>query len=323
MKTKILALLILTACTVQAEESSQVNQQAFITQQKQLKAVRQQLGSTRKEVTRLKKELKEQSTQNRRSLTRLSQQVEQQRSEQNVQWAKLNDQLNPHAATIEQLTIADKNRTVQLQQLKSELDTRDRQFTQLINSRSLWAALAAACMLIALVVTVWLLRRKTGDVKNSTALALENAINKLEQVEENRIGSEMKWVEGLRDIVERHQALVSANTAGSSTDHQLPIKVADEIFRMRKRLAALPEETKGLKPLTKSLERLESELVDLGYEIIDHTAMDFNESMAINSQIIASDLIEPGRSVITKVITPQINFQGTLNRMANVEVSVG
>ncbi len=36
-------------------------------------------------------------------------------------------------------------------------------------------------------------------------------------------------------------------------------------------LAALPEDTKGLKPLSKSLERLEDELSEQGYEIIDHT----------------------------------------------------
>ena len=92
---------------------------------------------------------------------------------------------------------------------------------------------------------------------------------------------------------------------------------------MRKRLAALPDDTKGLKPLSKSLERLEDELQEQGYEIIDYTGMKYTEKMSMKAQFVPSDDLDEGQSIINKVITPQVNFNGVLIRMADVEVNVG
>ena len=45
--------------------------------------------------------------------------------------------------------------------------------------------------------------------------------------------------------------------------------------------------------------------------------------MSIKAQLVPSDDLEEGQSIISKVLVPQINFKGVSIRMADVEVSVG
>lgn len=120
---------------------------------------------------------------------------------------------------------------------------------------------------------------------------------------------------------------IAASTSHQSgtlePNHNLPLKLADEINRMRKRLASLPEDTKGLTPLKKSLERLEIELADQGYEIVEHTGMTYTENLSVKARFIPSDELGQDQRVITKVVTPQVNYKGVLIRMADIEVSIG
>jgi hypothetical protein len=121
------------------------------------------------------------------------------------------------------------------------------------------------------------------------------------------------------------QAMPSTGEATTTTevDHNLPLKLADEIHRMRKRLETLPQETKGLTPLKKSLERLEAELANYGYELVDHTGRPYSENLSLKARFVPSDHLGPEERVISKVVSPQVNHKGVMVRMADVEVSIG
>lgn len=112
-------------------------------------------------------------------------------------------------------------------------------------------------------------------------------------------------------------------SAQPSVDHSLPLKVGEEIFRMRQRLNALPDDTKGLKPLQKSLERLEEEFNQSGYEMINMLGLKYDEGMSVKAKFIASDELEIGQAIITKVIKPQINYKDIAVQIAEIEVSTG
>lgn len=116
---------------------------------------------------------------------------------------------------------------------------------------------------------------------------------------------------------------VEAVPIQQSVDHSLPLKVGEEIFRMRQRLSALPDDTKGLKPLQKSLERLEEEFNQSGYEMINMLGLKYDEGMSVKAKFIASDELENGQAVITKVVKPQINFKAVSIQDAEIEVSIG
>ena len=101
-----------------------------------------------------------------------------------------------------------------------------------------------------------------------------------------------------------------------------PLKVADEITRMRQRIANMPNEINGLSQLLKSLDRLESELKNLGFEIPMLLNQTYNEGMTLKVRFIPSDDIDSDEKRISKVIKPQINLNGQLVQIGEVEVSI-
>ena len=114
-----------------------------------------------------------------------------------------------------------------------------------------------------------------------------------------------------------------AHAAETEINHTLPIRVAEEIIRMRSRLESLPPDTKGLKPLTKSLERLEEDFNQQGYDIEEMLNKPFDDGLNVKARFIPSDDLKPGEQIITKIIRPQINYKGTSIQMAEIEVSTG
>jgi hypothetical protein len=121
----------------------------------------------------------------------------------------------------------------------------------------------------------------------------------------------------------------SATGAASSqlqqpqVDHTLAIRLADELYRMRRRLVSLPEETRGVVSLRRSIERLETELADHGYDLVDATGRPYVDGLTMEARFIPDDALGPGQRVISKVIAPQVNYRGALVRMAEVEVGLG
>ena len=228
---------------------------------------------------------------------------------------KLQDSIKAHTQTVEELNQLNKSTAETTATINDSIATR----TIIV--------LIGLLLALGLIATSYLLLRKkqaksTEDLSSQVKLALDN----VRQTEENIVKSDIQLADCLHEVLIqlKEQAKVTPVVQqNSELDHSLPLKLADEIHRMRKRLAALPEDTKGLKPLSKSLERLEDELSEQGYEIIDHTGMEFSENLSIQSRFIPSDDLEQGQSIISKVVTPQVNFNGVMIRMADVEVSVG
>lgn len=102
----------------------------------------------------------------------------------------------------------------------------------------------------------------------------------------------------------------------------LPFKVADEITRMRQRIANMPDEINGKAQLLKSLDRLEFELNNLGFELPVLLNQLYDEGMTLKVRFIPSVDIDSHEKRILKVIKPQINLKGQLVQMGEVEVSI-
>lgn len=104
--------------------------------------------------------------------------------------------------------------------------------------------------------------------------------------------------------------------------YSLPFKVADEITRMRQRITNMPDKINGLAQLLKSLDRLELELNNLGVELPILLNQLYDEGMTLKVRFIPSDDIDSDEKRITKVIKPQINLNGQLVQIGEVEVSI-
>lgn len=140
-----------------------------------------------------------------------------------------------------------------------------------------------------------------------------------------RQAAESRHFEALKDALEMLRSLVTKAPVEAEQEgrrHELPIKVADEMHRMQKRLQGLPEDTKGLVSLRKSLERLSDELRNRGYEIVDHAGLPYSENWTVKAAFVPGEDLPEGSRIVSKVVVPQVNHQGRLVRMAEIEVSV-
>lgn len=122
-----------------------------------------------------------------------------------------------------------------------------------------------------------------------------------------------------REIRDIREGLNNDNTA--EPDHTMPLRIGQEIHRMRKRIANMPRETKGIGALENSLKRLEESFNESGYEIIDLLGQPFMEGLTVHARFVPSETCRPGEKIISKVIQPQINYKGVLLQAAEVEVS--
>lgn len=187
----------------------------------------------------------------------------------------------------------------------------DRDFESLnisLNSKSLWAYLLLSSVFVLVLFLFYFLRKR---VSLSTS-KLESEQLKLDEKLINLYESK---------LTEQKQQIT--NTSNKDIDHSLAIKVSDEIIRMQKNIASMPDDTRGLKQLTKALQRIKDTFKLNGYEMIDMLNKPYNDGMKVVANFVTDDTLESGQQIITRIIKPQINFNGIMIQSAQIEVSVG
>lgn len=193
-----------------------------------------------------------------------------------------------------------------------------------LSKKSIYGFIAISLIVILGAWAVYFLRRRMSEADS----ALENRIKSARSdLEAETIKLDSRLVELLQNQLKVQHIERSnfgpAHAAETEVNHTLPIRVAEEIIRMRSRLESLPPDTKGLKPLTKSLERLEEDFNQQGYDIEEMLNKPFDDGLNVKARFIPSDDLGPGEQIITKIIRPQINYKGTSIQMAEIEVSTG
>jgi hypothetical protein len=180
--------------------------------------------------------------------------------------------------------------------------------------------LIAAITVILLIsgLLFYLLRKKMASQGEDLTKGLLETRTSLE---EEFVKIDSKLVE----IFESKMQLadVSADTGNRQVDHSLVIKVADEIVRIQKNISRMDEKTKGLKQLSASVKRIQDNVAANGYEIVEMLGMPYNEGMKVSATFVPDEDLEAGTQVITRIIKPQINYQGVMVQSAQIEVSQG
>jgi len=192
---------------------------------------------------------------------------------------------------------------------------------QTITDRTLyWIIGILAVALLSIFVFLFLRSKLSSSTRN-----LDSQIEKTNHAMQNEvIKLDSKLVEILQTQLSILKEERKTNGANANTsDHKLPMKVGNEIYRMRQRISSIKTEDKSLIPLSKSLERLEEEFNLGGYEIVDMLNKQFNDGLSVKATFIPSDNLNPGERIITKVIKPQINFNHQAIQMSEIEVSTG
>ncbi len=292
---------------VKKEYDKQLLQLNIASKQQQEK-IRKLENKIREQYKSLNTQLENQQVEHQKQVEQLTQNLEALNAQQLTSQNKLTQ-------LTDSIALLDKNTTVRSEQLN-----------QSMSYRTISLMIGLLILLALMGISYWLLKKRQAENSKDLSTQVQQALESVRQSEEKMVQSDTQLADRLLEVVaqlKQSEQITKAGNQQHEPDHSLPLKLADEIHRMRKRLAALPEETKGLKPLSKSLERLEEELQEQGYEIIDYTGLKYTENMSVSARFVPSDDLEEGQSIINKVVTPQVNFKGVLIRMADVEVSVG
>lgn len=305
MKKTILIPFLLCAVTVFAQEENNVSElEKNISQQKQ-------------EITILQQKLKSQETlinQQKTVLGNLSSKAENQE--------KLIDSLKSATGTNSSniKSIADDLKE-KIQQTETTAKDGISQLGKDVSQNKLHWIIATLATLLLGGLIYWLLSKRINTSKTD----VETQIKKTKKsLEEESIKLDNKLVEVLETQLKlkQEEKPTSSTVQATEIDHSLALKVADEIVRMQKNISKMDEETKGLKPLVKGIERIQANFASNGYEMVNLLNKDYDERMNIDViNFITDDNLTEGRKIITAIIKPQVNFNGVLIQRAQVNVS--
>jgi len=230
--------------------------------------------------------------------------------------------------SLEEKLKASERKTQELETaLESKIDaaqTRSNtQFTAVDSSvsRSYVFMALGALVLAALSGLVFVLvSRRVGSHRLETEERIKQARQSLE---EENIKLDEKLIEILdRKLVSSSDASQSATTNGES-DHSFALKVADEIVRIEKNLAVIDPGIRGRKQLAASVERIRDNFAAYGYEIVAMLNKPYDDGMKVIANFRPDDSLADGEQIITRIIKPQVNYQGTMIQAAQIEVSQG
>ncbi len=334
----VLAALITPALSATQQDKTSID----VEQMQQTVALQaSKIDNLERQNQALSTELQTAIDDNTRYDKKLTEQINSLQQDYKKQIQVINEEVNSTNKVVADLQSTTQNSDKNLQDTLKKLSDHTEKSTSALNkdidNRSLAALLSLIGLLALVGAIIWYLRSKQNQHKDSLQSNIQTALNTVQQAEDTIVAADTQLIAQLTEVLSRidlqqkklaEMAFISDNNPLISADeatveHGLAITLADEIHRMRRRIAALPEATKGLKSLSKSLERLEEALAEKGYEIIDYLGVAFSESMTIKARFIPSDELDEGVSVITKVVYPQVNYQEKLIRKADVEVSVG
>lgn len=189
---------------------------------------------------------------------------------------------------------------------------------QTISHRTLyWIIAILAATLLSLIVFFVLRNKLSSSTRN-----LDLQIAKTNQTLQNEaIKLDSKLVEILQSqlsILKEERKSKGAVT--SETDHKLPLKVGEEIHRMRKRIENMPQDVKGLSALTNSLQRLEEEFNESGYTFEDLLGKRYVRGMQVEARFVDNPNVPKGEEMITDVLRPEIKYKEVVIQVAKVEV---
>ncbi len=180
---------------------------------------------------------------------------------------------------------------------------------------------AVAVLFVLLSMISWLLYRRIILNKNNIETQIRNTRNSLEEEAIKLDGKLLDIFETQLKIKEEIKN-VDMPAQAEGIDHSLALKVADEIVRMQKNIARMDENTKGLNPLNKGVERIRANFAANGYEMITYLNEEYDDRMNIDViMFVVDESLQEGKKIITKVIKPQVNYNDVLIQRAQVEVS--
>ena len=174
--------------------------------------------------------------------------------------------------------------------------------------------------LIMLVVVYLVLRKKI--LRGSSSIdKIKVAQESLETAQKSLQEESVKLDSKLVELLDKQVTTQPQSSTEEQPDHTLALKVADEIVRIETNLSRMDETVKGYKQLKKAVERIRTNFLANGYEIVEMLGKPYNEGMKASVNFETDESLSEGEQKITGIIKPQINYKGKMIQTAQITVS--
>ena len=186
-----------------------------------------------------------------------------------------------------------------------------------VSKNMMYWLIAIFILTLFIVIIFIVLKKQLFNQRNDLESNLKNTRDSLE---EEGVKLDNKLIELLET---QFEIIKNSNSTSKEEDHTLALKVADEIIRIQKNLTRMDEKTKGLKQLTASVKRIQDNFAANGYEVVEMLGLQYNDGMKVSANFIPDDELEENQQIITRIIKPQVNYNGVMIQSAQIEVSQG
>ena len=182
-----------------------------------------------------------------------------------------------------------------------------------------WVVIGVLFAVVAFGIAYWLLSKKQRSDKTDMIKQLSKTKSAIEESLVNEFDKQTELMDAQLEALK-----MPKTDTKPEHDHSLALKLASEINIIERNINLMDSGTKGLKQLTRSVEKLKDNLAANGYEMPRLVGKQFHEGMkVIVENSVPDEKLEKGAEIITKVLIPQVNYKGVMIQAGHIEVSVG
>jgi hypothetical protein len=216
-------------------------------------------------------------------------------------------------------TLAEKVGT-DISDANQKIDSNISTLSNSINNRTWLGAFGILLAISLLACTYYILRKKISSGA-STIDKIRSAQEGLETAQKAMQEESVKLDSKLVELLDKKIEATPVPSTNEQTDHTLALKVADEIVRIETNLSRMDTSVKGYKQLAKAVERIRTNFLANGYEIVEMLGKPYNEGMKVVANFVSDETLAEGEQKITGIIKPQINYKGKMIQSAQITVS--
>lgn len=216
-------------------------------------------------------------------------------------------------------TLADKV-GADISNTNQKIDNNVNTLSKSIKNRTWLGVFGILTALVMLTCIYYILKKKIKSGV-STIDKIRSAQEGLESAQKAMQEESIKLDSKLVELLDKKIEATPTPTANEQVDHTLALKVADEIVRIETNLSRMDTSVKGYKQLAKAVERIRTNFLANGYEIVEMLGKPYNEGMKVVANFVSDDTLTEGEQKITGIIKPQINYKGKMIQSAQITVS--
>ena len=194
---------------------------------------------------------------------------------------------------------------------------------EILGKRTIWGVIMVCIMLTIVGIAVYTLRKRIS--KGSSSIdEVKSAQKQLQEAQIKLQEESIKLDDKLIGVLNKQLPIIETKSQGNEEgepDHSLALKVADEIVRIEKNLSNMDATIKGYKPLSKAVQRIKDNFMAYGYEMVEMLGKPYSDGMKASVTFVTDESMKDGEKIITRVIKPQVNYNGVMIQIAQIEVS--